>query len=74
MEDPIYKIHILENACTFALEQLEFISEQLRYFDIIYTPEFNPPSHKDTQYLISKFESPQIKFESKKGPCSKIGC
>ena len=38
MEDPKYKIHILENARTFAPEQLEFISEQLQFFDIIYTP------------------------------------
>ena len=35
---PYYEIQTLGNARTFAPEQLEFISEQLRFFDIIYTP------------------------------------
>ena len=34
----IYKIRIFENASTFAPEQLDFVSEQLRFFDIICTP------------------------------------
>ena len=41
MEDPVCEIHILGNARTFAPEQLEFISEQLWNFDIIYTPGDN---------------------------------
>ena len=40
MEDPIHKKNILENAYTFAPEQLEFVSEQLQIFHIIYTPAF----------------------------------
>ena len=30
---------VLENARIYAPEQLEFDSEQLRFFDIIYTPD-----------------------------------